>query len=85
MGARGHLLHHIAGRSRAWHRRHVAGFLQFPHIKTTTHGVVTAWRIKYPALFYQQQPDERIDRRPLKVPHGSTDGSDRLLVGLPRS
>ena len=35
------------------------GFLQFPRIKTTTHGVVTAWRIKYPALFYQQQPDER--------------------------
>jgi hypothetical protein len=35
------------------------GFLQFPDVKTTTHGVVTAWRIKYPALFYQQQPDER--------------------------
>ena len=35
------------------------GFLQFPQIKTTTHGVVTAWRIKYPALFYQQQQDER--------------------------
>jgi hypothetical protein len=35
------------------------GFLRFPEIKTTTHGVITAWRIKYPALFYQQQPEDR--------------------------
>ena len=39
-----------------------AGFLRFPELKTTTHGVVTAWRIKYPALFYQQQPEERYRR-----------------------
>jgi hypothetical protein len=35
------------------------GFLRLPHLITTSHGVVTAWRIKYPALFYQQQPEER--------------------------
>ena len=38
------------------------GFLRFPDFKTTTHGVVTAWRIKYPALFYQQDPQQRYRR-----------------------
>ena len=36
-----------------------AGFLRLPQTVTTSHGVVTAWRIKYPALYYQQQPEER--------------------------
>ena len=44
------------------------GFLQFPRVKTTTHGVVTAWRIKYPALFYQQQPDQRYRKAALEGP-----------------
>ena len=34
------------------------GFLQFPDLKTTTHGVMTAWRMKYPVLYWQQQPEE---------------------------
>ncbi len=35
------------------------GFLGFPDRKTSTHGVITAWRIKYPGLFYQQSPEPR--------------------------
>jgi hypothetical protein len=34
------------------------GFLQFPDLKTTTHGVMTSWRLKFPPLFFQQQPDD---------------------------
>ena len=56
------------------------GFLQFPRIKTTTHGVVTAWRIKYPALFYQQQPDERYRQAALEGP-GRLDRSFGQIAG----
>lgn len=34
------------------------GFLQFPDLKLATHGVMTAWRMKIPVLYWQQQPDE---------------------------
>ena len=30
------------------------GFLRFPERKTTTHGVITSWRLKYPGIYYQQ-------------------------------
>lgn len=47
------------------------GFLRFPEARLNEHGVTTAWRIKYPGLLYQQDPQERYRKAP-------TEGISRL-------